>query len=55
VLALILVGTNVGRNKSGITRISSKKKQTIQIMKGKGVKCELVGENDNEVYREEEV
>jgi hypothetical protein len=55
VLALILFGTNVGRNKRGNTKISSKKKETMQIMEGKGVKCEVVGDKDNAVYREEEV
>ena len=54
-LALILFGTNVGRNKRGNTKISSKKKETMQIMEGKGVKCEVVGDKDNVVYREEEV
>ena len=55
VLALILVGTNVGRNKRGITRISSMKKETMQIMEGKGVKCEVVWDKDNEMFREVEV
>ena len=55
VLALILIGTNVGRNKRGNTRISSEKKETVQIMEGKGVKCEVVGDKDNVVYMEEEV
>ena len=54
-LALILVGTNVGRNKSIITRISLKKKETMQIREGNGVKCEVVGDKDNVVYRGEEV
>ena len=54
-LALILVGTNVGQNKRGNTRISSEKKDTVQIMEGKGVKCEVVGDKDNVVYMEEEV
>ena len=54
-LALILFGTNVGLNKSGNTTISEKKKQTVHFMEGKGVKCEVVGDNDNVVYREEEV
>ena len=54
-LALILVGTNVGRNKRGMTKISSKKKETMQIMEGKGVKCEVVENKDNEMLREVEV
>ena len=54
-LALILVGTNVGKNKRGKTTKSSEKKETIQIMEGKGVKCEVVGDKDNALYREEEV
>jgi hypothetical protein len=55
VFALILFGTNVGKNKRGNTKTLSKKKETMQIMKGKGVKCEVVGDKDNVVYREEEV
>jgi hypothetical protein len=31
------------------------KKQTVQFMEGKGVKCEAVGDKENVVYREEEV
>ena len=54
-LALILVGTNVGQNKRGYTAKSSEKKDTVQIMEGKGVKSEVVGDMDNVVYSEEEV
>ena len=54
-LALILVGTNVGKNKRGNTRISSEKKETIQIMDGSTVKCEVVVDINNVVYREVEV
>ena len=54
-LALILVGTNVGKNKRGNTTILSEKKETVQIMERRIVKCEVVGDKDNVVYREEEV
>ena len=54
-LSLILFGTNVERKKRGNTRISTEKKETMQIMEGKGVKCEVVEDKDSVVYREEEV
>ena len=43
-LALILVGTNVGKNKRGNNTISSEKKETVQIMEGRIVKCEVQGQ-----------
>ena len=50
VLAIILVGTN---KKGG--SVSEGKKHTVQVMEGRGVKCEVVGDKENTVFLEEEV
>ena len=55
VLALILVGTNMGRNKRKIAKKPGVKRNMKQVMEGKGVKSEVVGDYDNGLYSEEEV
>ena len=54
ILAIVLVGTNVGRKKTGKGKCEDKK-QTVQVIEGKGVKCEVVGDRLNTVFLEEEV
>ena len=51
-IAAILVGTNCGKEKRAG---GEDMKQTVQIMKGKDVKCELMGDNENFVFLEEDV
>ena len=55
VLAIILVGTNIGRQKKRGDSVLVGKKHTVQVMEGRGVKCEVVGEKDNAMFFEEEV
>ena len=54
ILGIILVGTNVGRKKDSKGKCENKK-QTVQVMEGKGVTCEVVGDRLNMVFLEEEV
>ena len=54
ILGIILVGTNVGRKKDSKGKCENKK-QTVQVMEGKGVTCEVVGDRMNMVFLEEEV
>ena len=55
ILAIILVGTSIGRKKNGAIPMSGDKKHTVQVVEGNGVKCEVVGDKDITVYLEEEV
>ena len=54
-LAIILVGTNIGRQKKGGDSVLVGKKHTVQVMEGRGVKCVVVGDKDNSVFLEEGV
>ena len=55
VLAIILVGTNIGRQNKGGDSVLVGKKHTVQVMEGRGVKCVVVGDKDNSVFLEEGV
>ena len=45
----------MGRNTRRIANKPGVKRNMVQVMEGKGVKSEVVGENDNGLYSEEEV
>ena len=55
VLALILVGTNTGRKMRRIAKMPGVKRNLMQVMEGKGVKSEVVGDNDYGLYSGEDV
>ena len=55
VLALILVGTNTGHKKRRIAKMPGVKRNLMQVIEGKGVKSEVVGDNDYGLYSGEEV
>ena len=55
ILAVFLVGTNIGRrSRNKVEEERMNKKQTVQVLEGSGVKCEVVGKQET-VYLEEEV
>ena len=45
-LAIVLIGTNIGRDKRKRAKKPENKKQLVQLMEGKEVKCEVVGDKD---------
>ena len=54
-MAVFLVGTNIGRrSRNKVEEERMNKKQTVQVLEGSGVKCEVVGKQET-VYLEEEV
>ena len=55
VLAIILVSTNIGREKGRADSLSVRKKDTVQVVEGKGVKCEVVGDKDITMFLKEDV
>ena len=54
-MALILIGTNIGRDKRRMLKKPENKKQLVQFMEGKVVKCEVVGDKDIGTVGEDEV
>ena len=54
-MAVILIGTNIGRDKRRMVKKPENKKQLVQFMEGKVVKCEVVGDREIGTGVEDEV